>query len=222
MKPWETLAKSITPDGGELVLQRRDREWVIRTGGQVLMSSRMHESERALAEAAIEHLRGHPAPRVLVGGLGLACTLRALLDGFPPSARITVAELSPAIVEWNRTLLTELSGDALSDARVELQVGDVAKVIRRGKQAFDAILLDVDNGPSALSQSDNRALYSQSALEAARAALAEGGLYVVWSAGADDAFLSRMRKAGFDARTRTVRSGGSRHVLFVGVVPKGR
>lgn len=215
MKPWETLGEAPAPGGGTLRLQRRDTEWVIRVDGHVLMTSRAHASERALAEVALEHVRGRAAPRIVIGGLGLGFTLRAVLDGAPRDARVTVAEISAAIVDWNRTVLRELTGDALADPRVSIQVGDVAAVIR-GARGLDAILLDVDNGPSALSRSENRALYGTTALRAARRALADDGLYVVWSAGYDEPFSKRMREAGLVVRTKSVVSGGARHVLFLG------
>ncbi len=217
MKPWETLAEATAKGGGKLVLQRRDREHVIRVDGQVLMTSRIRTSEEALATTAAEDLeqRRVPAPHVLVGGLGLAITLRALLDRLSPSARVTVAELSPAIVAWNRTLLGDVSGDALADPRVHLEVDDVLRVVPR-RAPYDAIVMDVDNGPSAVTRRDNHALYGPRALAAAHAALAPNGVYVLWSAGPDASFERRMRDAGFDVRTRVTTSGGAKHVLFIG------
>lgn len=215
MKPHETLAEATTPEGAKLLLQRHDGDFVIRVDGHVLMSSRSHASERALSLVALENIRTRKVvtPRVLVGGLGLGFTLRSLLEGLPPLARVRVAELSPAIVEWNRTFIDARS---LDDLRVEVTVSDVGRELRRRGTVYDAILLDVDNGPSALTQRANRSLYGAAALVQARSILAPGGVYVVWSAGQDDAFLGRMREAGFHAETRTAGSGGARHVLFVG------
>jgi len=212
MKPWITLAEAKSPDGEALVLQKRDTEVVIRVGGQVLMTSRAHASERALATVTAETVRG-PA-RVLIGGLGLGFTLRAMLDALP-EAQVMVAEVSAPIVEWNRTLVKELSGDALADPRVSVEVRDVGAVIR-AQRDLDAIVLDVDNGPSALTRRGNGALYTPNALREARNSLRPGGLYVVWSASHDATFVNRMRAADFSVETRTVGSGGSKHLLFVG------
>ena len=212
MKPWITVARAHADGAEPLSLQRRDTEWVIRAGGQVLMTSRAHASERALADVVAELCPR--AERVLVGGLGLGFTLRAMLDALPGAA-VRVAEVSEAIVEWNRAHLRELHGGALDDPRVTVVVRDVAAVLRRARD-LDAIVLDVDNGPCALSRRDNRALYALAALREAKAALRAGGLYVVWSAGPDPAFDARLREVGFAVQTRTVGSGGSKHVLFVG------
>jgi spermidine synthase len=221
MRPWETLATA-TEDGTGLVLQRhrtgrdeggRDDEYVIRVDGHVLMTSAAHTSEEALCDVVQQQLAGVQRPRVLIGGLGLGFTLRAFLDALP-NAAIVVAEISPAIVEWNRTFLAPLSRDALSDARADVVVGDVRAAIKRG--GWDAIVLDVDNGPWALSKRSNAALYGVTGLHAAKDALSGRGVLVVWSAGEDRAFVKRMQKVGFTARTRLVRSGGSRHVLFIG------
>ncbi len=209
MKPWITLAEATAPDGEKLVLQRRDTEVVIRVGGQVLMTSRAHESEKALATVTAEHLRRAKEPRVLIGGLGLAFTLHAMLESLP-TAKVTVAELSAAIVEWNRTILR-----TLSDPRVSVHEGDVGALIRR-ERGLDAIVLDVDNGPSALTRRANRALYGDKALAEAYRALNENGVYVVWSAGDDHAFGQRMKNAGFVVERRTIVSHGSKHVLFIG------
>lgn len=220
MRSRETVATA-TEDGTTLVLERHrtgreDDEWVIRVDGHVLMTSGAHTSEDALCEVVAQQLAGVERPRVLVGGLGLGFTLRAFLDALP-KAMIVVAEISPAIVEWNRTFLAPLSRDALSDPRAEVVVSDVRAAIKRG--GWDAIVLDVDNGPWALSKRSNAALYGSTGLRTAKEALSERGVYVVWSAGDDRSFVERMTKVGFVARQRSVRSGGSRHVLFIGTRP---
>jgi spermidine synthase len=219
MRSRETLATA-TEDGALLVLERHstggDGEWVIRVDGHVLMTSGAHASEDALCDVVAQQLVGVERPRVLIGGLGLGFTLRAFLDALP-KAEIVVAEISPAIIEWNRTFLAPLSRAALSDARAEVVVSDVRAAIKRG--GWDAIVLDVDNGPWALSKRSNAALYGTTGLRAAKEALSERGIYVVWSAGGDRAFVERMTKVGFVARAKAVSSGGSRHVLFIGTRP---
>jgi spermidine synthase len=217
MKPWEVLARAPAPEGGEFVLHHRDGEFVIRVRGQELMSSRIHGSEEAMARLASEALGDIAAPRVLIGGLGLGYTLRATLDALGADARVVVAELAEAIVEWNRGPLAHLAGRPLEDPRVQVDVGDVRRVMRSGAP-WHAILLDVDNGPAALTRASNASLYDSSGLTAAHASLAPGGVLVVWSAGPDDRFTARLVQAGFLAETHPVRAGkgrGTRHTLFV-------
>jgi spermidine synthase len=217
MKPWEVLARAPAPEGGEFVLHHRDGEFVIRVRGQELMSSRVHGSEEAMARLASEALGDITAPRVLIGGLGLGYTLRATLDALGASAQVVVAELAEAIVEWNRGPLAHLAGRPLEDPRVHVEVGDVRRVMRSGAP-WHAILLDVDNGPAALTRASNASLYDSSGLTTAHAALAPGGVLVVWSAGPDDRFTARLVQAGFLAETHPVRAGkgrGTRHTLFV-------
>jgi spermidine synthase len=217
VKPWEVLARAPAPDGGEFVLHHRDGEFVIRVHGQELMSSRVHGSEEEMARLGCEGLRSTPGARVLVGGLGLGYTLRATLDALGPQAQAVVAELAPAIVEWNRGPLAPLAGRPLEDPRVQVEVADVRKVMRNAGP-WHAILLDVDNGPAALTRASNASLYDSAGLSAAHAALVPGGRLVVWSAGPDARFTSRLAKAGFTAETHAVSAGkgrGTRHTLFV-------
>lgn len=212
MKPWTTLGKD-----GELVLQERDGEYVLRTGGQVLMSSARHGSEEALAATGLFGLE-RQSPRVLIGGLGMGYTVRAALDRLPPTGQVMVAELSRAVVEWNKGVLAPLAGRPLDDPRVLVRVADVSVVVQR-EGRFDAILLDVDNGPAEAGQSGNQALYSSKGLGLFKAALRPRGVVVVWSAGPDEAFLARLKKAFVEASVRPVAARGtgkSRHVLFVG------
>ena len=183
MLPWETLATARTPDGTQLTLARRGTEFAVRAGGRALMSSQTHFSEEALARLAFERVPG--APRVLLGGLGLGFTLRAVLERLPPEGQVVVAELSEALLEWNRTLVADLAGRPLDDPRVEVRVVDVSRELKRANGAYDAILLDVDNGPAALTQAANEALYGEGGVYACLGALASGGVLTVWSAGPD-------------------------------------
>jgi spermidine synthase len=221
VKPWELLGQTRAPDGAELSLTLRSGEYVILANGKSLMSSRMHGSEEALATFACARIRGREEPRVLVGGLGMGFTLRATLDHLPVDATVVVAELLPAVVEWNRGPLGPLAGHPLKDRRVRVEPGDVAVTLRASAKAFDAILLDVDNGPDAFATSGNAALYSDAGLAAARDALREGGVLAVWSAREDRRFEQRLKYAGFRIEVERVRArltkGGPRHTIFLGV-----
>ena len=223
MKTWETLAHATTPDGGAMRLSCRDGEYVIWVDGRSLMSSRAHGSEESLAEAGCGHLRGAAAPRVLVGGLGMGYTLRAALDVLPADARVVVAELVPEVVTWNRDPLGALAGHPLRDTRVRVAVEDVGFTLRAHPRRFDAILLDVDNGPAAFTAQLNSSLYSAQGLAAAHASLVSGGVLAVWSAWDDDGFTRRLRSQGFTTRSSRVRARrekrGSHHTIFVGVKP---
>jgi len=217
MIPWEILGRERAPDGGELVLYRRGGEFVIRVGGRELMSSRAHGSEEELAALACAEL---PADaRVLVGGLGLGYTLRATLDRLPPGGRAVVAEIVPAVIEWNRGPLAPLAGRPLEDPRVGVEALDVGRVLRSGPR-WDAVLLDVDNGPVALTRKGNHGLYTEAGLAAAKAALRPRGVLAVWSATPDKRFVGRLRKAGFAAEAIDVPArgvgGGPMHTIFLG------
>ena len=219
MKPWETLGQARTPDGATMTLTRSGSEHVIRVDGQNLMSSRMHGSEDALAALACGRARLLPQPAVLVGGLGVGFTLRATLDLLPPGASVLVVELLAAVVVWNRSILGELAGHPLGDARVSVEVADVGDVMRASAGRFDAILLDVDNGPSAFTSWSNDSLYDTPGLALARAALRPGGALAVWSAKDDRRFQQRLREAGFSVEITRVRghmNKGPRHVIFLG------
>ena len=220
MKPWELLGQTTTPDGSDMALTRRDSEYVILVGGRSLMSSRMHGSEEALATLACRRLRTVDEPCVLVGGLGLGFTLRATLDLLPPHASVVVAELVPAVVEWNRGPLGPLAGHPLAVKRVTIEVGYVAATLRASRNRVDAVLLDVDNGPAALTASDNAGLYDDRGLAAARAALKVGGVLAIWSAGEHRKFEQRLRYGRFTVDVARVRGrlkkGGPRHTIFLG------
>jgi spermidine synthase len=220
VKPWELLGQASTPDGVDLTLTRRDREYVILAGGRSLMSSRMHGSEEALAMLACQALRGRSEPAVLIGGLGMGFTLRAALDRLPADATVVVCELVPAVVEWNRGPLAPLAGYPLKDRRVSIDVGDVAATLGASRDRFDAVLLDVDNGPAAFTAERNAALYADRGLAAARAALKPGGVLAVWSAWDNRKFEQRLRYGRFDVEVERVRArlrrGGPRHTIFLG------
>jgi spermidine synthase len=223
MKPWELIGETATPDGSDMRLSRRDGEYVIWVNGKTLMSSRMHGSEEALAVAGCRHLANAERPRVLVGGLGMGYTLRAVLDLVPDDAVVTVAELVPAVVDWNRGPLGTLAGNPLHDRRVRVAVEDVGFTLRANPGRFDAVLLDVDNGPAAFTSALNAGLYENSGVDAAHAALKPGGILAVWSAWDDRKFEQRLRHYGFAATAERVRArlhkGGTRHTIFVGRKP---
>jgi len=220
VKPWELLGQTSTPGGVELALTRRDREYVILAAGKSLMSSRMHGSEEALATLACRAVRARAEPSVLVGGLGMGYTLRAALDLLPADATVVVSELVPAVVEWNRGPLGPLAGHPLQDRRVRVDVNDVAATLRASRDRFDAVLLDVDNGPAAFTAADNAGLYGDRGLAAARAALKLGGVLAVWSAWDNRRFEQRLRYGRFDVEVERVRGrlkrGGPRHTIFLG------
>ena len=220
MIPWVHLDTASIPGGdGELRLMRRGDEFSIRLGHNELMNSRLSGSEEALATLACERIRSHKAPHILIGGLGMGFTLRAALNALGPDARITVAELVPAVVTWARDAMADVFGDSLSDPRVIIRETDVAQVITPARSAFDAIMLDVDNGPEGLSRRANDALYDLQGLAAARAALKTGGVLAVWSAKPDEKFTQRLRKANFSVDEVKARANGSRggakHIIWI-------
>jgi len=220
VKPWELLGRTSAPDGVEMALTRRDGEYVILAAGKSLMSSRMHGSEEALATLACRRVRTLEQPCVLVGGLGMGFTLRATLDRLPKDATVVVVELVPAVIEWNRGPLGPLAGHPLKDRRVRVDVGDVGATLRANRNRFDAVLLDVDNGPAAFTASDNAGLYDDRGLATARAALTVGGVLAVWSASDNRKFEQRLRYGRFAVEVERVRGrlkrGGPRHTIFLG------
>ena len=219
MKAWEVLGESSAPDGTTIQLRRRDREYLILANGKPLMSSRLHGSEEALATLGCKSARALEQPRVLVGGLGMGYTLRAVLDVLPSTAVVTVAELLPAVIEWNRASLAALAGHPLQDRRVRLKTGDVGFTLRANPGCFDVVLLDVDNGPAAFTAADNAGLYDNGGVAAAFAALRDGGTLAVWSAWGDRKFEQRLRFHGFRVEVMNVRArlerGGPRHTIFL-------
>lgn len=220
-KSWELIDSEQVPGSeGIMRLMRRGSELAIRVDGRELMCNTVHGSEDALANLVADRLGRRPAPRMLIGGLGMGFTLAALLRRIDDAGRVVVAELVPAIVRWNRGVLGAVAGNPLDDPRASIHDGDVADLIRSPPEAWDAILLDVDNGPTGLTRPTNDWLYNWQGLDAAFSAVNPGGILAVWSAAPDDAFARRMDRAGFSVETIGVRSrgaqGGHRHVVWVG------
>lgn len=216
MIPWTRIASAAVPQGaGELRLMQRGAEFSIMLGSTEIMNSRRTASERALGTIGCRKLGGGANAAVLVGGLGMGFTLRAALAELAPDAEVTVVELVPAVVEWARGPLSELFDGCLDDPRVGLCVGDVGATIRQGRSAFDAILLDVDNGPDGLTQAANDRLYDHEGLGHAWRALRPNGVLAVWSSARDEAFSRRLRQAGFSVDVVPVRAGGARDVIWI-------
>jgi spermidine synthase len=211
---------SIPGSGGTMWLMRQGRELVIHVGDRELMRSTIHRSEEALAELTCDRLEDRESARILIGGLGMGFTLAAALCCLGPEACVVVAELMPAVVRWNRGLLGEVAGHPLTDSRVSVYDGDVTDLIRQPPEPWDAILLDVDNGPVGLTRATNDQLYSARGLERAFHALKPRGLLAVWSAAPAQAFGRRLQRAGFAAENIGLRSrgrrGGRRHVVWIG------
>ena len=217
MIPRERVASARIPGGGEMILYRRGRDHMILVDREELMSSRMSGSEEALATMTLARLRT-AAPHILIGGYGMGFTLRAALGALSLAGGVTIAELVPEIVEWARGPMATMTGGSLDDPRVTVRIGDVADVIAEGRGTFDAILLDVDNGPDGLVRVGNNRLYSPQGLAAARSALRPAGVMTVWSAAPDPAFTKRLSAAGFQVEEETVRARsngkGPRHHLW--------
>jgi spermidine synthase len=218
MLPWIQLDVAPVPDGGgTLTLMRRDDEFSIRAGATVLMSSRMSSSEIALAKVACDRLRGRRNCRMLIGGYGMGFTLRAALAGLGADAQVVVAELVPAVIDWARGPMAKLTAGCLSDPRVSIREADVGDVIASARGSFDAILLDVDNGPDSVSRAANDRLYDLRGLEAARRALQPGGVLAIWSAGPNAKFAGRLGHAGFavdEIKVRANKGRGMRHIVW--------
>jgi spermidine synthase len=218
MTPRELIDVARIPGGDELRLFRRGKDYMIVLDRNELMSSRMSGSEEALANMSCDRIAGRPTPHLLIGGYGMGFTLRAALKALGADATLTVAELVPQIIEWARGPMVDLAAGCLDDPRVVLVEADVALVIADAKATYDAILLDVDNGPDGLVRNANDRIYSATGLAAARAALKPGGVLAVWSAGSDASFTRRLRDAGFavDEVAVKARSNGKgpRHVIW--------
>ena len=219
MLPMDHLGTAHVPGGVEIRLYKRGGEFLILLPTDELMSTRMRASEERLATLTLERLKNHPAPRVLIGGYGMGFTLRAALAAAGPRVRFTVAELLPEIVEWARGPMAELTAGCLDDPRVDLRIGDVGELIAWDGLGWDAILLDVDNGPDGVVREANDRLYSASGLAAAKRALRPAGILAVWSAKPDPGFTRRLRGAGFAVEELTVKArpngkGPRHHIWF--------
>ncbi len=223
MIPWIKLDTSSIPGGTEeLRLMRRGAEFSIMLGHNELMNSRMSGSEEALATLPCERIRRRRNAHILIGGLGMGFTLRAALAAAPPDASITVAELVPAVTEWARGPMADLHGTSLDDPRVTLHQGDVGELIRSRRSTYDAILLDIDNGPAGLTRTANDSLYDAAGLGLAQAALKPGGVLAIWSAAPDQPFAKLLKKLGFAVEEIRVRAtagrSGARHVIWLASV----
>lgn len=218
MIPWVHLDTAQVPGGDELKLMQRGHEFSIMADSVTLMNSRMSGSEIALAELACERVRNRKKCRMLIGGYGMGFTLRAALSGLPREAEIVVAELVPAVIAWARGPMAQLTAGCLDDPRVSIREGDVGVAIASARSRFDAILLDVDNGPDGLSRNANNRLYTLEGLKAARTALRAGGLLAIWSASPDARFQKRLGHAGFAVEeiiARAHKGRGGRYIIWI-------
>lgn len=220
MNPWVLIDTVPLPDGrGNIRLIQRADEFSIMLGTIALMNSRLSGSEEAMASLSWARINDRPRAHMLIGGLGMGFTLRAALAELPQTAKVTVAELMPAVLEWARGPMADIFAGCLDDPRVDIKINDVGKIIKSAKSTYDAILLDVDNGPDGLTVDTNDALYGLSGLNAAKAALRPGGVLAVWASAPDRAFTQRLQRAGFQVEEERVRanrkSRGSRHVIWL-------
>ena len=219
-QPWKTIESIATHEGILELRQRGERDFLITIGPQVLMNSLANRSEVVLGQLGCGHLKESESPRVLVGGLGMGFTLKAVLDTLPDTAQVIVAELNPTVVEWCRGALAALTETAVDDPRVTVEIGDVAHRIRRsavngGEARFDAIILDLYRGPHAKTDHRDDPLYGSRAIENMRAALKPCGVVAVWGEQYDEGFDKRLRSAGFTVTTDRPGLGGLRHVVFL-------
>jgi spermidine synthase len=220
MIPWVLLGTTKIPgDGGELRLMKRGTEFSIMLGNNELMNSRLSGSEEALAKLSCMKIQDRKSPLILIGGLGMGFTLRAALSELGPDAQITVAELVPAVVAWARGPMADVFKDSLMHPRVSIHEGDVGRLIKDSRSKYDAILLDVDNGPEGLTRQSNDSLYSLAGLSAARTALTPGGVLAVWSSAPNRSFTERLRRTQFKVDEVGVRAngkrGGARHTIWI-------
>ena len=220
MIPWQEIDRAEVPGGVEdLILRKRGTEFSIRTATTELMNSRLHGSEDALAELTCNRISRNTGRRILIGGLGMGYTLAAALQHSGGDSLITVVELIPAVIRWNREHLGHLAGNPLADGRVFVRQEDVAETITREKSIWDAIILDVDNGPDGITRKVNDRLYGMSGLKNAFLALRTGGVLSIWSSGTDEQFTSRLKQCRFQTEIVTVRARkpgkGARHTIWL-------
>lgn len=219
MIPWTHLDTAEVPGGAALRLMRRGEEFSIKLGSNVLMNSQLTATEQALATMACDKIKTHAAAKILIGGLGMGFTLRAALTVLGPDARIVVAELVPKVVAWARGPMAALFGGSLTDPRVTIEEQDVVDLIAPARAGYDAILLDVDNGPNGIVRKANDRLYDVNGLAAAHKALRPGGVLAVWSSAPDAKFTGRLRKSGFDVTENAVRAKGpqgrAQHFIWI-------
>ena len=226
MIPWKLLDRAPVPgDGDELTLFVRDQEYSIRVGAIELMNSRVYAREDALSKLGCERIQGRKKARVLIGGLGMGFALATALDNVGKDAEVVIAELVPGVIKWNREVFGHLAGHPLRDSRVTLREMDVARVIKEGRGQFDAVLLDVDNGPEGLTRRSNDRLYDDRGIVQGLAALRPDGVLGYWSAGADRAFLKRLKRAATSVDEVEVgsrsKNRGARHTLWFASRPRG-
>ena len=215
--PWKVLDQFTTEDEGILELrQRGEGDFLITLGSQILMNSKAQRSEIALGKLSCHKLKNHPNPRVLVGGLGMGITLRAVLDTLPDTAHVVVAELNPKIHEWCLGFLTELTGGAASDPRVAVEIADVAELIHTApEESFDAIILDLYRGPHPQTDQHNDPIYGNRAITSSRAALKPGGIFAIWGENPDTGFEKRLTSGGFKVHCERPGKGGYRHAVWI-------
>jgi spermidine synthase len=223
-KPWKII-ESITTDEGVLELRQRDtRDFLITVGGLVLMNSLANRSEVVLGQLGCRGLEKRPAPRVLVGGLGMGCTLRAVLDSLPADAEVVVAELNPVVVQWCRGPLAVLTDGVVNDPRLRIKIGDVAELVKqagRKGETYDAVIYDLYKGPHFRTDRQNDPLYGRHAIERVRSLLPDGGTFAIWGENPDEGFTQRLRAAGFTVTLERPGRGGLRHVVFLARLGKG-
>lgn len=222
--PWKTI-ESVETDEGVLELRRRGKDdFLITVGGRVLMNSGSHRTEAALGRLACDRLEGRPAPKVLVGGLGMGFTLRAVLDSLPKGAEVVVAELNPVVASWCRGPLAALTDGAAGDSRVRIEIADVARLVQkaagsRNGERYDAVVYDLYTGPYTRTHKKNDPLYGGPAVKAVRSVLAPGGVFAVWGEDFDEGFLKRLASCGFAADVHRPGRGGPRHVIYLAKRP---
>ncbi len=225
-QPWQTIDSVDTPDGVLELRQRGEHDFLILINNRVLMNSSANRSETALGELASRTAAAHPRPRVLIAGLGMGLTLRTALDSLPKTAQVVVAELNPVVVKWCHGPLAKLTGNAVDDPRVTVRIDDVSAVIKKAAQAgaerFDAIILDLYEGPHARTDATNDPFYGSRALKTTAAALLPDGVFAVWGENPDAAFEKRLATAGFSVNVQRPGRGGLRHVVYVAQVKFSR